>query len=353
VLEADDEVAVTHLTAEFDFRQVTPALVDLRATVDDAVRSGSLSLDEARHLIVAAATTPFPERHPISLAEALVERAALPDRALDRWRHHLVTSGMRSVKQDDARAALRLAGRPSALWPPPLAGTSATPQSARSDDRGVPETSFLSAWRIPPTIRTAITSTQLHADGPTLVRGAALESLLEERFVGRAPEGMRAPAAVAELRERLVDEVGEPLPNRLDGRSRQSARLLAAHRPDLTGRVRPVPEHLLAAERRWTLAEQQGTIVLRRWRANMRTLWLPRVAERLVHEDLADRPVGFSLSRELGVEAQLRAQWRLAPSDPWPEALLDRGLVDNVDLARAIRQNELMIEPTTGETANV
>ena len=62
-LEDDDEVALLHLDAEGDFRPVSEAMVNIRATLDAAVGYGVLAPEEAAVLAAAQKARYFPERH--------------------------------------------------------------------------------------------------------------------------------------------------------------------------------------------------------------------------------------------------------------------------------------------------
>lgn len=61
-LEADDEVAVTHGPHELGYRCLSEAMVNIRATLDAAVRRGDCSLSSAAALVAACAETPYWQR---------------------------------------------------------------------------------------------------------------------------------------------------------------------------------------------------------------------------------------------------------------------------------------------------
>lgn len=71
-LTDDDEVAVLHGPAEVDYVQVTEAMVNVRATVDHALRSGTLEPVLASALIEAAKSLFYKER----TFEAIMELAS-------------------------------------------------------------------------------------------------------------------------------------------------------------------------------------------------------------------------------------------------------------------------------------
>lgn len=61
-LTRDDEVAISHATAEFDYRQLSEPLVNIRLNLAAAVQSGVLSADTADSLINRTARLYFPDR---------------------------------------------------------------------------------------------------------------------------------------------------------------------------------------------------------------------------------------------------------------------------------------------------
>ena len=61
-LERDDEVAVLHASAEEGFRQLSEALVDMRATLASAARAGIVSAQTARSLQSIASASFFKDR---------------------------------------------------------------------------------------------------------------------------------------------------------------------------------------------------------------------------------------------------------------------------------------------------
>jgi len=98
-LEADDEVAVAHLPAEFGFRPISDALVNLRHGLE---RAPELTRPTRRALIELARARFYRERSwPQLIADG--REAGLPARqlaALARWRKP-------DLKADDARRLLR------------------------------------------------------------------------------------------------------------------------------------------------------------------------------------------------------------------------------------------------------
>lgn len=92
----DDEVAVAHLGAEDDYRPVSVAMVDIRATLDAATAAGVLSVDEAATLAADAKRLHYPDRRWSAIA-----RGTPRLREWLRGRRH-------SVKADDARALIDL-----------------------------------------------------------------------------------------------------------------------------------------------------------------------------------------------------------------------------------------------------
>ena len=95
-LEADDEVALAHAGAEHGFAAVSEALVDIRATLADAVEDGVLDRTAAGRLLDRARALHYPERRWATLLAT--EESAIAD-ALAAW----LPTGRRSVKREDAR----------------------------------------------------------------------------------------------------------------------------------------------------------------------------------------------------------------------------------------------------------
>jgi len=273
-------------------------------------------------------------------------RAGLsPRTTLSRWRADIRLHRLRSIKQDDAQAAIVAARR---------GGTKLTIEaSIDAVTAWLGETSLLNAWRVPPSVRTVVMRLQFHRSGSNALRVVALEPLPEERFVGTPPPDVRSPNELDAIRTRLVVEIGEPLPGFRENSRDHCAQILARYRPNLCQAVRPSSSKLLTEERTWAPDLQAAGVVLRRWRANLRISWLPRVAERLAGcgDDLVDN-IGLHLEAGGSIERQLRQHWSLRDCDPRSEALLEHGFVDNANLARAIRQTKLMARSTAGEHTN-
>lgn len=104
-IEDDDEVALSHMAQEFEFRPVTEAMVNIRATMAAAVAAGVLNETEAQTLVEAQKARWFMERRPLeSVADAVTLLGFLPDRAgaLDAFLRHSWVD----VKAADARLAL-------------------------------------------------------------------------------------------------------------------------------------------------------------------------------------------------------------------------------------------------------
>ncbi|MDR3082479.1 MAG: hypothetical protein LBV60_16400 [Streptomyces sp.] len=69
VLEDDDEVAVSHASAEFGHRKLSEAMVDIRSALGAGVDRGVLSADLAAHLTRIAKGAFYPDRHWAGLLE--------------------------------------------------------------------------------------------------------------------------------------------------------------------------------------------------------------------------------------------------------------------------------------------
>jgi hypothetical protein len=103
-LTADDEVAVLHATAEHDFRPLSDALVNLRATFDSAERAGVLTSAVGGELQSLAQGLFYPERGYARVLHQARERGVAPAQldAFERW----LPSGKVDQKKADARALL-------------------------------------------------------------------------------------------------------------------------------------------------------------------------------------------------------------------------------------------------------
>lgn len=127
-IAGDDEVAVAHAPAGLDYRALSVAQVDVRATLCAAVRQRIVSADEAQRLRSAAHAIFFKDRTWAAVVAAA--QAILPSsrtRALAAW----LPRGAVSQKAIDARAAI-------------LAATDAELEAARP---APPETVFLRRLR--------------------------------------------------------------------------------------------------------------------------------------------------------------------------------------------------------------
>lgn len=96
ILEDDDEVAVTHAPAEFGFRPVSEAMVNIRTTIAAAVDAGALTPQEAGEIIRAAKQLSYKERQWPALE-------ALFPSAFSAW---FAAHGPVDVKGADARQLL-------------------------------------------------------------------------------------------------------------------------------------------------------------------------------------------------------------------------------------------------------
>lgn len=62
ILEDDDEVAIIHGPADFGFRPLSEAMVNVRATLKAAIREGVIGTDTGFHLCCSAKRSYYPER---------------------------------------------------------------------------------------------------------------------------------------------------------------------------------------------------------------------------------------------------------------------------------------------------
>ncbi|MBV9584432.1 MAG: tfuA protein [Alphaproteobacteria bacterium] len=118
VLEDDDEVAVLHGPEELGYPPLTEAMVNIRATFDEAARVGVLMPDIAAQLTATAKSLFYKER----TYDAVLTRAAVsgfpaaPLRDLTAW----LPSNRIDQKRCDAEALLDAIRAHLAAAPPPL-----------------------------------------------------------------------------------------------------------------------------------------------------------------------------------------------------------------------------------------
>lgn len=109
VLEDDDEVAVAHAGAEFDYRPGSEAMVDVRHTVRLAVEAGVISKKTRACIEASAKALFYPDRrYELILARARGAGASPGD--IERFKRWL-PDGRASQKRADAIAMLRLIKR--------------------------------------------------------------------------------------------------------------------------------------------------------------------------------------------------------------------------------------------------
>ncbi|MFF6980237.1 TfuA-like protein [Streptomyces sp. NPDC008343] len=70
-IDGDEEVAVAHSDMTEGFRSLTVALVDVRAALEDCVRSGTLPQSQADRLLELARAIPYPQRSLTALRRAV------------------------------------------------------------------------------------------------------------------------------------------------------------------------------------------------------------------------------------------------------------------------------------------
>lgn len=103
-LEDEDEVTIIHEPAEREYRPMSDALVNIRATLAKAVESGRLDPASAASLIAIAKRQFYPSRNLRSLITIDAETGLLADRdSLSRW----IETEAVDQKKLDALAALR------------------------------------------------------------------------------------------------------------------------------------------------------------------------------------------------------------------------------------------------------
>ena len=194
-LEADDEVAVLHGPAEVGFAPVTEALVNVRATLEQAQAERIMNRAGGRRLLlVTARAFNYRERSWAVLLDGLAEPTLAA--RLRRW----LPNGRVDQKRSDALALLDRLAAFMATDPAPLrvdfpfawtdAWDSLYGRAAQADDdQGV------------------LDELRLQADRMPAVRRMALLRLLARRELERSGMALE-PAALAEARERLRARLG-------------------------------------------------------------------------------------------------------------------------------------------------
>lgn len=114
-LRGDDEVALIHGPEAWDWRPLSVPLVDIRATVCRALRTGAADRDEAEALLRSARRLHYVDR---TWAEVLAE-AVLPRSASGRLGAWLDGNEV-AQKRIDARLCLRAAIGAGEVRPPPV-----------------------------------------------------------------------------------------------------------------------------------------------------------------------------------------------------------------------------------------
>ena len=118
ILEDDDEVAVLHGPEELGYPPLTDAMVNIRATLADAVRGGVLEPEPAARLIEITKSIFYKERTYDVLSQAAASPGMPPAaaRAFTAW----LPTGRVDQKRLDAEALLRAIRAHLAANPPPL-----------------------------------------------------------------------------------------------------------------------------------------------------------------------------------------------------------------------------------------
>lgn len=118
LLEDDDEVAVLHGPEELGYPPLTEAMVNIRATLDEAVQCGILGEDVAERLTAIAETLFYKERTCDAVLQAATDVGlpAAPLRAFSDW----LPTGQVDQKRHDAELMLDAIRAHLAAGAPPL-----------------------------------------------------------------------------------------------------------------------------------------------------------------------------------------------------------------------------------------
>ncbi len=127
-LTDDDEVAVAHAGAEWEYRSLSDAMVNIRQTLRRAHEAGVLDADQLALTVDLAKRRFFPER---SYATLLIdaEQAGLPAEVLAALREFVRTSAV-DAKRDDAIGLLSHVAAHGVEAPPPTRVTRSHPFEA-------------------------------------------------------------------------------------------------------------------------------------------------------------------------------------------------------------------------------
>jgi hypothetical protein len=127
-LTDDDEVAVAHASAEWEFRSLSDAMVNIRATLRSAHRSGIVDSDQHDRLVDLAKRRFYPER---SYATLLTDagQAGVPAPVLTALQEFVRTSAV-DAKREDAVALLGHVAAHGVEPPPPMRVTRSHPFEA-------------------------------------------------------------------------------------------------------------------------------------------------------------------------------------------------------------------------------
>jgi hypothetical protein len=122
LIDADDEVAVLHGPAAFDWSPLTEPLVNVRATLLNAVRLRVIAGADARRLLAAARSTFYKDRTWATILATADAAGAIAPAGRDAFRGWL-SAGYVDLKRRDAlacvQAALRHGAAPRSSRPPP------------------------------------------------------------------------------------------------------------------------------------------------------------------------------------------------------------------------------------------
>ena len=115
VIDADDEVAVVHRDASQEYQQVSRALVDLRASMAEAIDRGLIAESSAEAILTFIAAMPFTHRDDVTIGAGLAERLGA---AVAADYSRVVQTCWVDVKAADAR--MLLAAIAADALPPPV-----------------------------------------------------------------------------------------------------------------------------------------------------------------------------------------------------------------------------------------
>jgi hypothetical protein len=136
VITSDDEVAIRHASMEFDFRPLSEAMVNIRATLELAVKKGVLSDSDFVRWIALARSIPYWDRsYPVLFEKALSNQVPADD--VDNLRRFVVHSRVDQKREDAIAMASYIQDTLKEKSPAPSFELNRTTRLQELDDRDI------------------------------------------------------------------------------------------------------------------------------------------------------------------------------------------------------------------------